>query len=36
MSPPERADHGVVNRWIVVGCEDYVTAALRAAAVHLT
>jgi hypothetical protein len=36
MSPPERADHGVVDRWIVVGCEDYVTAGLRAAAVYLT
>lgn len=36
MSPQERADHGLVDRWVVVGCEDYVTAALRAAAVYLT
>jgi hypothetical protein len=36
MSPQERADHRLVDRWVVVGCEDYATAALRAAAVHLT
>jgi hypothetical protein len=35
MAPQELADHGVVDRWIVVGCEDYATAALRAAAIHL-
>jgi hypothetical protein len=36
MSPQEHADHRVVDRWVVVGCEGYVTAALRAAAVYLT
>jgi len=34
MPADHATDHSVVDRWVVVGCEHYVTAALRAAAIR--